>query len=54
MTLERSVGAAGFTSTANNILIWQVYVDTFDEDFWGRISRGNDLELYWQRVDRYW
>lgn len=53
-TLERSLGTIGFTSTANSMLIWQVYVDKFDEEFWSRISHGNDLELYSQRVDRYW
>jgi hypothetical protein len=53
-TFERHVGAVGFTSTANNTLIWQVYVDSFDQDFWNRASQGNDLELYFQQLDRYW
>jgi len=53
-TIELKVGSVGFTTTANNMLIWQAYVDNFDEDFWGKISHGNDLELYSQRLDRYW
>jgi hypothetical protein len=54
LKIERQLGTVGFTSTANNTLLWQAYVDSFDEEFWSRISHGNDLELYSQRVDRYW
>lgn len=54
LVFERHVGAVGFVSIANDILIWQVYVDHFDQDFWNRASQGNDLELYSQKLDRYW
>ena len=35
-------------------MIWQIYVDNFDKDFWNTISKGNDFELYTQQLDRYW
>jgi len=54
MMIERTVKSVGFSSIAGNTMIWQVYIDTFDSEFWEKISKGNDLELYTQQLDRYW
>jgi hypothetical protein len=35
-------------------MIWQVYVDFFDKEFWENVSKGNEFELYSQELDRYW
>jgi hypothetical protein len=52
--IERSVNAVGFSNVSGNTLIWQVYVDNFDPEFWSKISKGNGFELYTQQLDRYW
>jgi len=54
LMIERSVGSVGFSVVSGNIMIWQIYVDNFDKDFWNTISKGNDFELYTQQLDRYW
>jgi hypothetical protein len=54
LKIERSVGSVGFSNIAGNTLIWQIYVDNFDQEFWSKVSKGNGLELYTQELDRYW
>jgi len=54
LKIERAMGSVGFTTVAGNTLIWQIYADSYDSDFWSTISLGNDLEVYVQQIDRVW
>lgn len=48
------MGAVGFSAISGSTMVWQVYVDAFDHDFWDKLAEGNDFELYTQELDRYW
>jgi hypothetical protein len=52
--IERHHGSLGFTMTAGNVMVWQIYIDSFDPVYWERISTGNEFEMYTQQLDRFW
>lgn len=52
--IERHHGSVGFSAMSGNHMIWQLYIDSFDPVYWGRVCTGNEFELYTQQLSRVW